>query len=218
MNSDMTPSSHLSGPIEVEQKFVPGPDIEDRLYGLGAELLEEITFQDSYYDSTDLHLTLCDMWLRKRGDRWELKLPPQRGTRNLKGSSTQYLELSCENEIIHRVSEELGVPCPLTIEALELKKFASFVTRRRRFQLPHEDGSSAKAVVDLDETDFDFAIGEVEVLVNTQEEVQSALEKVEDVCKQLGVLKDSPVQGKVSTFLQRNCTDHYQQLLQANIL
>ncbi|XP_063769671.1 thiamine-triphosphatase [Pseudophryne corroboree] len=215
MNSDM---SHLSGPIEVEQKFVPGPEIEDSLHALGAELLEEVTFQDSYYDSTDLRLTLCDMWLRRRGDRWELKLPPERDARNVKGSSTQYLELSNDAEIIRRVSEELGVQRPLSIEALGLNNFASFVTHRRRFQLPHVEGSSTKAVVDLDETDFGFAVGEVEVLVNRQEEVQDALKKVEEVCKQLGVPKGSPVQGKVSTFLQRNNTEHYKQLLEANII
>ncbi|KAM3937567.1 thiamine-triphosphatase isoform 2-T2 [Leptodactylus fuscus] len=214
----MSPSSQLPGPIEVERKFVPGPDVEDKLCTLGAELLEEITFRDSYFDNSDLRLTLNDMWLRRRGDSWELKHPPQRGARGLSGASTQYMELTSEDDIICRVSEELGVPCPLNIESFGLQEFASFVTRRRRFQLPLVEKSNLKVVVDLDEADFGFAVGEVEVLVQTKEEIENALKKVETICKQLGVFRETPVQGKVSTFLQMNRADHYRQLVEAHVI
>ncbi|XP_069617904.1 thiamine-triphosphatase isoform X2 [Ranitomeya imitator] len=218
MNSEMSPSVHLPGPIEVERKFVPGPDVEKKLCALGAGLLEEITFQDSYYDNSDLRLTLNDMWLRRREGSWELKHPPQRGARGLYGASTQYMELTSEDDIISRVSEELGVPRPHNIESFGLNEFASFVTRRRRFQLPLVENSNTKVVVDLDEADFGFAVGEVEVLVKTQEEVENALQKVEEICRQLGVYRETPVQGKVSTFLQMNRADHYRQLLEAHVI
>ncbi|XP_069817740.1 thiamine-triphosphatase isoform X2 [Dendropsophus ebraccatus] len=214
----MSPLLHSSGPIEVERKFVPGPDVEQKLSALGAELVEEITFRDAYYDSPDLHLTLNDMWLRRREDSWELKHPPQRGARGLNGASTQYMELTSEGDILRRVSEELGIPCPLNIESLGLNEFATFVTRRRRFQLPLVENSKTKVVVDLDEADFGFAVGEVEVLVKTQEEVEDAFKKVEEICRQLGVFRETPVQGKVSTFLQLNRADHYRQLLEAHVI
>ncbi|XP_075708859.1 thiamine-triphosphatase [Rhinoderma darwinii] len=214
----MSPSSDLPGPIEVECKFVPGPDVEKRLGVLGAQLIEEITFRDSYYDSPDLRLTLNDMWLRKREDSWELKHPPQRGARALNGASTQYMELTSEEDILCRVSEELGVPCPLNIESFGLNVFASFVTCRRRFQLPLVENSDIKVVVDLDEADFGFAVGEVEVLVKTQKEVENALKKVEEICRKLGVFRETPVQGKVSTFLQINRADHYRKLLEAHVI
>uniref|UniRef100_A0A803K671 Thiamine-triphosphatase n=1 Tax=Xenopus tropicalis TaxID=8364 RepID=A0A803K671_XENTR len=175
-----------SGPIEVERKFVPGPQVEDELLRLGAKLQNEITFRDSYYDTPDCRLTLGDVWLRRREDSWELKYPPQRGTRGLNGASTQYLELSCEADITRRVSEELNIPCPHSLDLLQLQEFASFVTRRRRFEFPPRNGSKHKVVVDLDTADFDFSVGEVEVLVKTQEEVKSALMEVEEICKQLG--------------------------------
>lgn len=214
----MSPPSHLPGPIEVERKFVPGPGVEKTLGKLGAELLGETTFRDSYYDSPNLCLTMNDMWLRRRGDSWELKHPPQRGTRGLNGASTQYMELTSEDDIICRVSEELGVPCPPNIESFGLNIFASFVTRRRRFLLPVVDNSNTKVVVDLDEADFGFAVGEVEVLVKTQEEVENALKKVDEICRQLGVFRETPVQGKVSTFLQMNRADHYRKLLEAHVI
>lgn len=214
----MSPPSHLPGPIEVERKFVPGLDVEKTLGILGAELLEETTFRDSYYDSPNLCLTLNDLWLRRRGDSWELKHPPQRGTRGLKGASTQYMELTSEDDIICRLSEELGVPSPPNIESFGLNMFASFVTRRRRFHLPIVENSNTKVVVDLDEADFGFAVGEVEVLVQTQEEVENALKKVEEICRKLGVYRETPVQGKVSTFLEMNCADHYRKLMEAHVI
>lgn len=214
----MESSSHLSEPIEVERKFVLGPGVEKTLYALGAELLQEITFRDSYYDSPDLRLTLADCWLRKRENSWELKHPPEPGARGLSGASTQYAELTQEDNIIKQVSKVLSVPSPHSIEAFGLNEFASFVTHRRRFQLPLEESSSTKVVVDLDEADFGFAVGEVEVIVQKQEEVQDALQKVEEICKKLGVFQESAVEGKVSTYLRLNHFEHYKKLIEAHII
>ncbi|KAM9331481.1 thiamine-triphosphatase [Gastrophryne carolinensis] len=210
--------SNISNLIEVEIKFVPGPDVDKNLTALGAKLLKEITFRDSYYDSPDLHLTLSDCWLRKREDTWELKHPPQQVHRGLTGAFTQYVELTQEDDILNKVSEILGVPCPSSIEEFNLEEFASFVTCRRKFQLPLEENSSTEIVVDLDEADFGFAVGEVEVLVETQEEVQNACQKVEEICRKLGVFQESAVQGKVSTFLKLNRAEHYKQLIEAHVI
>ncbi|XP_053558299.1 thiamine-triphosphatase [Bombina bombina] len=207
-----------SSSIEVERKFVPGPDVEGRLHDLGAVLLKELVFCDSYYDSPDLLLTTRDLWLRKRDHSWELKHPPKRGTLGLSGASTQYREVNCEAEIISRVSEELGVPCPLSLDSLPLQEFATFVTRRRRFQIPQSGDSRHSVIVDLDMADFGFEVGEVEVLVDTQDEVENALQEVEEICKKMGVLSDSPVPGKMSTFLRLNRTEHYNRLREAHVL
>ncbi|XP_068098332.1 thiamine-triphosphatase isoform X2 [Hyperolius riggenbachi] len=216
MNSEMASSSQLSCPIEVERKFVPGTDVEKTLHGLGAVLLEKVTFRDSYYDSPDVLLTLADFWLRKRDDTWELKHPPKRGATGFIGGSTQYVEVTQKDEIIHKISEELGVPCAPSIEAFGLNEFASFVTCRRRFQLPLEENAVTKVVVDLDKADFGFVVGEVEVLVKNQEEVQNAMLKVEEICRKLGSFRETPVQGKVSTFLQLHRPEHYKKLMEAH--
>ncbi|MEE6518966.1 hypothetical protein FKM82_030327 [Ascaphus truei] len=214
----MLPMPSLRGTIEVERKFVPLPGVEDHLRALGAELQYELVFQDSYYDRPDFRLTLADLWLRRRGDRWELKQPPAWGARGLRGASTQYLELSRQDDIARRVSEELGAPSPLGLDALGLQPFATFVTHRRQFQLPPRGGAARGVVVDLDTADFGFAVGEVEVLAETQEEAQSALREVEEICQELGVLSDSPVPGKMSTFLRLNRPEHYARLVEASVL
>ncbi|XP_044276837.1 thiamine-triphosphatase [Varanus komodoensis] len=66
-----------SGLIEVEQKFLSGPDTAEKLVALGATLDGILTFRDRYYDRADYRLTLADHWLREReGAGWELKCPP----------------------------------------------------------------------------------------------------------------------------------------------
>uniref|UniRef100_A0A8C8VIS9 Thiamine-triphosphatase n=1 Tax=Pelusios castaneus TaxID=367368 RepID=A0A8C8VIS9_9SAUR len=65
------------GSIEVESKFVAGPDTEAKLAALGAAPASNSSFSDCYYDTPDLRLTLADHWLRLRqGAGWELKCPP----------------------------------------------------------------------------------------------------------------------------------------------
>ncbi|XP_077773022.1 thiamine-triphosphatase [Podarcis muralis] len=63
-----------SGSIEVEQKFLFGPDAVQKLEALGAIPEASVSFRDRYYDVPDWRLTLADHWLRQReGAGWELK-------------------------------------------------------------------------------------------------------------------------------------------------
>ncbi|XP_034991693.2 thiamine-triphosphatase [Zootoca vivipara] len=67
-----------SGSIEVEQKFLFGPDAMQKLAALGALAEGSVSFRDRYYDMPDWRLTLADHWLRQReGAGWELKCPPR---------------------------------------------------------------------------------------------------------------------------------------------
>lgn len=64
------------GLIEVERKFVTGPETEERLQELGGTLEHRIAFRDSYYDTPELSLMRTDYWLRQRENSgWELKIP-----------------------------------------------------------------------------------------------------------------------------------------------
>ncbi|XP_053218892.1 thiamine-triphosphatase isoform X2 [Podarcis raffonei] len=74
-----------SGSIEVEQKFLFGPDAVQKLEALGAMPEASVSFRDRYYDIPDWRLTLADHWLRQReGAGWELKFP----LRPLEGAAT----------------------------------------------------------------------------------------------------------------------------------
>ncbi|XP_045440674.1 thiamine-triphosphatase isoform X3 [Pipistrellus kuhlii] len=68
------------GLIEVERKFVTGPETEGRLQELGGTLEHRVTFRDIYYDTPELNLMRTDYWLRQRENSgWELKIPGMAG-------------------------------------------------------------------------------------------------------------------------------------------
>ncbi|XP_053119625.1 thiamine-triphosphatase isoform X2 [Hemicordylus capensis] len=256
-----------SGSIEVEQKFLYGPDTEEKLVALGASLGGRVSFRDRYYDVPDWRLTLADHWLREReGAGWELKCPPQplegtrvsgnpaspatesqppqhppqapTGARGLlprglqpqpspqplegagkPGAATQYQELTCPQEIVARVSGLLGTE-PLAgwhndvsraVEGLGLEEFASFVTCRRKYRL-------GNLSVDLDEADFGYAVGEVEVVVGQLADVPEALERIQKLGCQLGFDVETRILGKMSVYLHKFRPAHYQALVQAGRL
>ncbi|XP_012880876.1 PREDICTED: thiamine-triphosphatase isoform X2 [Dipodomys ordii] len=103
------------GLIEVERKFVPGPDTEKRLQELGGTLVHRFTFRDTYYDTTELSLMRSDHWLRQReGSGWELKCPGKAG---IPGPHTEYIELTSEPEIVAqlRVPTQEKAPAKLIV-------------------------------------------------------------------------------------------------------
>ncbi|XP_030065484.1 thiamine-triphosphatase [Microcaecilia unicolor] len=205
--------------LEVERKFTYKSDVEDVLQALGATLQGQLLFRDTYYDTMDLRLTLCDHWLRNRQGSWEFKLPfsPHESGRS-SNPVTQYQELTQKKEIIAAVGELLGcTPLSEGMEALVaelgLQAFASYVTDRRSYVVPREG-----LHVDLDEADFGFAVGEVEKVVATAEEVPEALERINHFCVQLGVTGVKKVPGKMTTYLRQYRPEHYQKLKEAHVL
>ncbi|XP_049604779.1 thiamine-triphosphatase [Syngnathus scovelli] len=97
--------------------------------------------------------------------------------------------------------------------AMNLVCFAEFTTMRRTFTL-EEDGVN----VDLDDADFGYSVGEIEVLIPEGGDMQAALDKIHRTAKKLGVAGDQAVDGKMSVYLQRNFPAHYARLLSQHIL
>uniref|UniRef100_A0AAV2L5P9 CYTH domain-containing protein n=1 Tax=Knipowitschia caucasica TaxID=637954 RepID=A0AAV2L5P9_KNICA len=94
-----------------------------------------------------------------------------------------------------------------------LEKTAEFTTVRRSFSLK-EDGVQ----VDLDQADFGYNVGEIEVLVKEDRDVQSALEKIENAAQKLGLTGNQKTPGKMHVFLRRYLPSHYDALRKAHIL
>ena len=59
--------------IEVERKFVITPGTRDSILSLGGSLMARKHLHDTYYDTANYPMVQKDHWLRKRGERWELK-------------------------------------------------------------------------------------------------------------------------------------------------
>jgi len=99
--------------IEVERKFIPGPDTEERLQELGGTLEHQVTFRDSYYDTPELSLMRADHWLRQReGSGWELKYP---GAAVVSGPHTERAGAgasTCQGAGVLTVLPASGPPAP----------------------------------------------------------------------------------------------------------
>ncbi|MBN3291241.1 THTPA triphosphatase, partial [Polypterus senegalus] len=233
--------------LEVEKKFVFNADTEENLRKLGAAFLGEQLFKDRYFDTEDFSLTLKDVWLRRRGDNFELKCPVGRDKQNKTDTCTRYRELTALPLIqahIQQLLEPNGIKkegtghmhavdrtleknnCGLTkgqaeegtsgswLNEFGLVEFAVFSTVRRTFTLPDTESIH----IDLDYADFGFLVGELEVLVKTEEQIPEALTTIKELAEKLGVSNSERVPGKMDAYLQRFCPDHYQRLLEAHVL
>ncbi|XP_003502120.1 thiamine-triphosphatase isoform X1 [Cricetulus griseus] len=210
------------GLIEVERKFVPGPDMEERLQELGGTLERRVTFRDTYYDTSELSLMRSDHWLRQRqGSGWELKCP---GVAGISGPHNEYVELTSESAIVAELFELLEAEEPeiagvaAVLGPLKLQEVASFITTRSSWKLALSEAHEQEPLlrVDLDSTDFGYAVGEVEVMVREKAEVPAALEKIFSFSRMLGVPAQEKAPAKLLVYLQRFRPLDYQRLLEAN--
>ncbi|XP_057679819.1 thiamine-triphosphatase [Corythoichthys intestinalis] len=226
--------------IEVERKFVCDAKSLKVLEEIGV-CAGQCQFQDRYFDTPQFDLTLRDFWLRQRKGCWELKCPlaPVKGASATPGEPsradtlcTRYKEITNVADIHLKLKEVLKdifkneeilmtESCQTLIDhqnefwasAMNLVCFAEFTTVRRTFTFEGEG-----VHVDLDEADFGYSVGEIEVLLPEGGDMQAALDKIERTAKKLGVTGDQGVDGKMSVYLQRNYPAHYARLLSQNIL
>lgn len=165
--------------------------------------IAECQFHDRYFDTPSFDLTLRDIWLRKRKGCWELKCPTTVDrTAKTNGEEpkvadlcTRYKEITDLLEIQQRVEEVIkehngdeqrsssSEDEQSWLSEMNLICFAEFTTVRKAFTLEEEG-----VHIDLDQADFGYSVGEIEVLVPEGEDVQLALEKIERTAQKLGKL------------------------------
>ncbi|KAJ0023055.1 hypothetical protein NQD34_015189 [Periophthalmus magnuspinnatus] len=229
--------------VEVERKFIC-TDETLRILEKTADCVRQREFHDQYFDTADFGLTLQDFWLRKRKGSWELKCPMSRGQAKVEALCTRYREITDLAEIQLRVrevlkdegstpqrnknqktdgdvdgqnqsvtSDESETQDEMWINELNLKCFAEFTTIRRSFTLKED-----AVQVDLDQADFGYSVGEIEVLVSEGRDVLSALEKIEKAAQKLGLTGNQKIPGKMYIYLQRYLPKHYDALMKAHVL
>lgn len=181
-----------------------------------AKCIGQRRFQDQYFDSPDVILTLNDFWLRCREGLWELKCPAVLGSKPVNETETlctRYKEItsfplvqsevrriikehtgngsesnSSQREQIDKVAENEDTgSCPADdkkwLTDLNLVCFAEFKTERCSYVLEREGGA---ARVDLDQADFDYCVGEIEVLVPEGGDINEALQRITKIAEELG--------------------------------
>lgn len=195
--------------IEVEKKFQLSEGALSQLTQ-DAEFLHERTFTDIYYDDAQYTLTSKDMWLRSREGRFELKVPAFFSQERL---VDQYEELEDESRIKEKLnfkdSEDLSQILPVH----EILPFCVCTTTRRKYK-------KGAFIIDLDTVkfpDFTYYIGEIEMLVESQDQVVSAIKQILDFAHTY-TLSILPVRGKVIEYLLRMRPDHYKALQKVGVI
>ena len=196
--------------IEVEQKFILS-EKDEQLLTRGANFLGEKTFTDIYYDTADYALGKNDIWLRRRGEKWEVKIPTgnpgkkvTRQYQEIEGEEKirQVFDVAPKNDFISDIAEYGYAP------------FCECQTTRRKY-------AREKFIIDLDVAscgeDFSYRIGEIEMMVPSEEQAEFATEEILQFAKSLG-LEALPVRGKVVEYLKRKKPDHYQALMEAGVV
>ncbi|KAM4718924.1 thiamine-triphosphatase [Anableps anableps] len=217
--------------VEVEQKFLFNSDTLKVIEDIGV-CVGQKQFHDQYFDTPDFQLTLRDMWLRRRKQSWELKCPIDSvsGTGKPGGEQslcTRYKEITNLPEISQRVKEvikDVREDCETEttpsdeddswLSKLNLCCFAEFTTTRRSFALKGEEGVQ----IDLDQADFGYHVGEIEVLVPEGGDIQAAQEKIRHTAQKLGLKEERRVEGKMTVYLKRYRPEQYAKLLSAHVL
>jgi|SRR3989344_5488169 len=194
--------------IEVEKKFLLSKDDLARLIK-SARFIRRQTFHDVYYDTVDYALTTKDTWLRSRNNIFELKVPLIR-EQYTKRVTDQYRELETEDLI----RSELKIPRKkILIEDLReagYSPFAEITTNRAKY-------TKEGFIIDIDDIDFGYEIAEIELMVDTQEEIDYATRRIVDFARE-HKLKTAPVRGKVVEYLVRKKPDHYKALVKAGVI
>ena len=179
--------------IEVEHKFLVVPHTQAKLVSLGARREGCESFKDIYYDTKDHSITFRDFWLRQRDGAWQLKYPIREHTS--KPLTDQYNELETEKDILDQLMTSGAVSFDEQCDHINLDQLVSesvliciaeFITTRESWSLI-EDGSTEHVSIALDTTNFDYDIGEVELMVGSPALVAEAERRVRELAEKIGV-------------------------------
>ena len=195
--------------IEVEKRFILQAGERSRLLK-GAEPVSEHEINDVYFDNKDFFLTKQDKWLRNRNGEFELKVRIHKEPQH-KRLVDRFNEITDEEAIRRELVLPPGKTLADDLEARGFVPFATITTIRKKYK-------KGDFVIDVDsvvETGYD--VGEVELLVDTEEESEDAMKRILAFAEEHG-LNIEPVRGKITEFIKRNRPEHWQALIDAGII
>ena len=185
--------------FEVESKFRVPPGFEKLAETKGAKLLQKTSFTDVYFDTVNHELTLTGRWLRKRDSKWELKIQKLKNDLLIESNC----EIEDEGEIVNELLKTLPAryssiirDCSSVEDVIQstcCKQIASFTTHRTVFEMPNG------VLIDLDQASFGYQIGELEVVVANEKDIELAKETIQKTARLLGMHRN------VHNYFYDNC-------------
>ncbi len=213
--------------LEVEKKFKFTPhSIQTFENNRGpvvfnsVEFINEKEFRDIYFDDrSSFALTTRDIWLRKRQEIWECKIPVK-----IASKMDSYHELENHTEIYKYISRIVGVSSNVAVasakefenflENSNISPFATICTTRRKYLVNN------KFTVDLDSTDFGHSVGEIELMVHNKEQIIEAEKQIIALCEQHSWFFDTKnhTMGKLLMYIKTFNPQQYQALVECGLI
>lgn len=200
--------------IEIEKKFLLTEEQQNKLLG-GAKELGRKVVEDTYFDTDGYRLTLGDYWLRKRDGAYELKAPLRSGSGSYEATN-RYNEITDAEEILRELGLGDGTDIETALASAGIKRFMTCFSDRSSYDKNsfHVDIDS---VTYLD-SDFEHAVAEIELLVESEAEADEADRRIMEFAKGLNLATDQVIMGKVAAYLKEKRPDHYRALVDAGVL
>ena len=179
--------------IEVEKKFLLTPSQKETIIQK-AEFLKEVKFTDTYYDTSDYKLTLQGVYLRKRNQKFQLKSPIGNQKEN---KLDQFREITNDQDIIKFLNLDITQDLESQLTENKFLPLCKFETTRSKYK-------KDIFVLDFDIVDypeFQWHIGEIELMVDSESDIPTAVQKIIEYAKTLG-LEIAPVRGKVLHYIK----------------
>jgi len=195
--------------IEVEKKFKLNDRWIEKIQHEGIFIGREKLY-DIYYDTDKWCYTLQNMWLRKRGDFFELKV----GVQKKRGLISHYYEITDAANILQAMKLSLSSPLPAALEKHKITPFCSFKTDRRKYRL----GEFTIVIDTASLDDIIYSVGEIELLVAHESKIPEADAKIIAILDKEAIDWRTSVPGKLPFFLFHKHPMHYLALVNAQIV
>lgn len=153
--------------IEVEKKFQPTGEQLDALLK-DAEFLGEKDLHDIYYDYSDYRLLKKGVKFRKRNGDYELKIKISNNT---------------NKEIDNVIEIKKYFEIDLSLEGFIDEKLFSFIeydTKRKKYK-------KGDFIIDVDKMSFGYECVEIEIIVENENEVPNANERILNLAKEYNI-------------------------------
>lgn len=197
--------------IEIEKKvLLDGASL--RKITNEAKFSKKKVFTDAYYDTKDIRFTLHNTWLRKRDQRFELKI----GLDKEKEVLDRYEEVTDPWEIAQKLNLSLedSTNLEVALEKEGIEPFCSFTTNRESYQW--KDFS-----VDIDVAHCNslvYSLAEFEICASSIEEAKKAEDTLRKHLEILQIDIHLAVPAKLTYFLHKFIPEHYEKLVAYKVI
>ena len=198
--------------IEVEKKFRL-TDAQHESLIKDAEFVSEKTFTDTYYDTADYQLTTKDVWLRQRGENFELKVAVQFGYDRPADQYDEITDIKAIREILNIKADTGDMAKDLAAQGI--KPFIACQTTRRKYKF--DEFTLADMDIVKYEDDSTYTLAEIECMVENQSDVPAAVERIHALAQTHGCTIE-PIRGKVVQYLMNHKRDHFDALVKAGVI